>query len=210
MWSKHIQHLVSKANSMIGLIWSNFTTSSAKLREQAFISLVRSRLEYCCAFWDPHLAKDCDKLEAKQWRVSRFVTGKVVMPIDDILLPADSPHTQQARTQIHFIPTCVQYRHSFLYKLSLSGTSYLRPVLKLIPQSSGGGGGSGGGWDGWLGRVGGGGDGWVLVLEGWGWGVGALCGRSLGRNGIQYIYVASHLTWMMYSCICIWPLNGQE
>ena len=49
MWSKHIQHLVSKANSTMGLLRRNLTTSSAKLREQAFISLVRSRLEYCCA-----------------------------------------------------------------------------------------------------------------------------------------------------------------
>ena len=74
MWSKHIQHLVSKANSTMGLLRRNLTTSSAKLREQAFISLVRSRLEYCCAIWDPHLAKDRDNLEAVQRRAVRFVT----------------------------------------------------------------------------------------------------------------------------------------
>ena len=48
----------------MGLLRRNLTTSSAKLREQAFISLVRSGLEYCCAIWDPHLAKDRDNLEA--------------------------------------------------------------------------------------------------------------------------------------------------
>ena len=132
MWSKHIQHLVSKANSTMGLLRRNLTTHSAKLREQAFISLVHSCLEYCCAIWDPHLAKDSDNLEAVQRRAAcfvtqdysrdtsvtqllkdlhwlqlkdrrrdiclslmyRIVTGKVVVPVDDILLPADEARAQ--------------------------------------------------------------------------------------------------------------------
>ena len=174
MWSKHKQHLVSKANSTMGLLWRNLTTFSAKLREQAFISLVRSRLEYCCAIWDPHLAKDRDNLEVVQWRAARFITqgysrdtsvtqllkdlhwlqlkdrrrdirlslmyrivmGKVVKPVDDILLPADSrTRSKHEHKYRHFNLTCEQYIDiHFLYKLSLSGTCYLRPVLKLIPQ----------------------------------------------------------------------------
>ena len=72
MWSKHIQHLACRGNSTMGLR-RNLTTSSIKLREQAFISLVRSRLEYCCAIWDPHLAKDHDNLKAVQRRAMHFV-----------------------------------------------------------------------------------------------------------------------------------------
>ena len=136
----------------MGLLHRNLTTSSAKLREQAFISLVRSRLEYCCAIWDPHLAKDRDNLQAVQQRAPRFVTqdytrdtsvtqllkdlhwlqlkdrrrdihlslmyrivtGKVVMPVDDILLPADSrARSKHEHKYRHFNSTCEQYRHSF-------------------------------------------------------------------------------------------------
>ena len=73
MWSKHTQHLVSKANSMMGLLHRNLTTSSIKPYEQAFIPPVHSRLEYCCAIWDPHLAKDRGDLDTVQWRAACFV-----------------------------------------------------------------------------------------------------------------------------------------
>ena len=45
----------------------------AKLKESAYISLVRSTLEYVASVWDPHLAKDINKLENIQRRSARFV-----------------------------------------------------------------------------------------------------------------------------------------
>ena len=34
--------------------------------------IIRSRLEYCSAIWDPHLVKDIDSLENIQRRAARF------------------------------------------------------------------------------------------------------------------------------------------
>ena len=72
-WYKHIQGLASKASSNLGLIRRNSSLCPQKLREQAYISLIRSRLEYCAAIWDPHLEKDTQQLEAIQRRAARFV-----------------------------------------------------------------------------------------------------------------------------------------
>ena len=72
-WSKHIQGLASKASSTLGLLRRNLSLCPKKLREQAYISLIRSRLEYCAAIWDPHLEKDTQQLEAIQRRAARFV-----------------------------------------------------------------------------------------------------------------------------------------
>ena len=45
------------------------------IQESAYISLVRSTLEYTASVWDPHLAKDINKLENIQRRSARFVKG---------------------------------------------------------------------------------------------------------------------------------------
>ena len=55
-----------------GLLRRNLSGCPIKLREQAYIALIRSRLEYCSAVWDPHLKKDINSVEAVQHRAARF------------------------------------------------------------------------------------------------------------------------------------------
>jgi len=65
-WSKHVQHITGKANSMLGLLHRNLHHCPEKMRELAYISLVRSRLEYCAAVWDPHKITDQLALQSVQ------------------------------------------------------------------------------------------------------------------------------------------------
>ena len=71
-WSKHISNLTAKASSTLGLLHRNLSKCPQRLREQAYISLIRSRLEYCSAIWDPHTAKDTNALESIQRRAARL------------------------------------------------------------------------------------------------------------------------------------------
>ena len=53
-WSPHISNTVSKAHSSLGFLRRNLRDCPEKLKETAYISLVRSVLEYAATIWDPH------------------------------------------------------------------------------------------------------------------------------------------------------------
>ena len=74
-WAPHINKICKKANGTLGFLRRNLRTCPTKLKETAYISLVRSTLEYSCTIWDPHLKKDIKAIEAVQRRAARFVCG---------------------------------------------------------------------------------------------------------------------------------------
>ena len=71
-WSNHISGISSQANSSLGFIRRNLRSCPQKLKEVAYISMVRSVMEYN-AIWHPHFRKDIDLLERIQRRAARFV-----------------------------------------------------------------------------------------------------------------------------------------
>ena len=74
-WSSHAHSIHSRANSTLGFLRRNLWRCPANLKETAYITLVRSTLEYAASIWDPHLAKDCDLLEKLQRHSARCVKG---------------------------------------------------------------------------------------------------------------------------------------
>lgn len=72
-WKSHISNITSKANRMLGLIKRNLRQCHPKLKEQAYISLVRPNLEYCSTVWNPHHQTTINQVEAIQKRAARFV-----------------------------------------------------------------------------------------------------------------------------------------
>ena len=72
-WSPHISNTVSKAHSSLGFLRRNLRGCPKKLKETAYISLVRSVLEYTATIWEPHLSKDINALQRVQRKTARFV-----------------------------------------------------------------------------------------------------------------------------------------
>ena len=72
-WSSHIAKTCSKANSTLGFIRRNLRNVNSSFKQTAYISLVRSVLEYSCSVWDPHLEKDISRIEGIQRKAARFV-----------------------------------------------------------------------------------------------------------------------------------------
>ena len=55
--SEHISSISSKASRSLGLIKKNLWNCPRKVLETAYISIVRPKLEYASASWDPHCKK---------------------------------------------------------------------------------------------------------------------------------------------------------
>jgi hypothetical protein len=72
-WSSHINRVVQRASQSLGFIRRNLKYCPAKLKETAYITLVRSKMEYGASVWDPHTAREAKTLEAVQRRAARFV-----------------------------------------------------------------------------------------------------------------------------------------
>jgi hypothetical protein len=56
-WTNYINNICKKASSTVGFIRRNLKHSPAKCWRTAYISLVRSTLEYGTIIWDPYLVR---------------------------------------------------------------------------------------------------------------------------------------------------------
>lgn len=72
-WATHINQIANKANRTLGLIRRNLHSCSKPVKENAYKSLVRPKLEYCGAVWDPFNNNSKTTLEKVQRRAARFV-----------------------------------------------------------------------------------------------------------------------------------------
>ena len=72
-WAPHINKICNRANFTLGFIRRNLKNCDKKFKETAYISLVRSVLDYSSTIWDPHLQQDIDRIENIQRRAARFV-----------------------------------------------------------------------------------------------------------------------------------------
>ena len=72
-WNKHISTIVQKSKQLCGWICSVFYSRESDVMLTLFRSLIRTRLEYCCEIWNPHLLKDIRRIE----QVQRSFTVKI-------------------------------------------------------------------------------------------------------------------------------------
>lgn len=72
-WSTHIAEVAKRANQKLGFVKRNLRGCPAKCKILAYISLVRSGMEYAALIWDPYLKKDINILERVQNKSARWV-----------------------------------------------------------------------------------------------------------------------------------------
>jgi hypothetical protein len=96
-----------------GFLKRNLKTSNTNIKLQAYLSLVRPKLEYACSVWDPHTAEHRNTIEMVQRRTARYACNQYhnTSSITDMLQTLTWPTLQQRRLKTKLI---------MLYKIVLT------------------------------------------------------------------------------------------
>ena len=74
-WNETVDHMVSKANSTLGLLKRNFSACSSGTKEKLYLSLVCPKLENSFKVWSPSSMELKQRIEMVQRNDVRFVAG---------------------------------------------------------------------------------------------------------------------------------------
>ena len=110
-WNKHVDNITANATKQLNFLKRNLKVPSPKIKERAYQSLVRPKLEYNCCTWDPHQQNQINKLEMVQRRAARYVTNRFhnTSSVGDMLQDLNWPTLQQRRLRTRLI---------FFYKIT--------------------------------------------------------------------------------------------
>jgi hypothetical protein len=75
-WNTHIQQTAAKANKSLCFIRRNPKVQSRTIKERAYQTLIRPKLEYQCTVWDPHTNENIESLEKVQQWAARYTCNR--------------------------------------------------------------------------------------------------------------------------------------
>ena len=111
-WTTHITNAAKKANSTLGFLRRNLKYCPHECKKTAYISLVRSTMEYGGIIWYPYTETNNNRLERIQRQAARFITGdyrsREEGSVFNMLVKLDLQELQERRTSQKLI---------FLYKV---------------------------------------------------------------------------------------------
>ncbi|KAK3104461.1 hypothetical protein FSP39_002497 [Pinctada imbricata] len=127
-WNKHIDNITANASKQLNFLKRNLKVPSTKIKERAYQSLVRPKLEYNCCTWDPHTKSHIHQIEMIQRRAARYTTNKFhnTSSVNDMLTTLNWPTLQQRRLRTRLI---------FFYKV-IHNIVAIYPAHLLIPQDT--------------------------------------------------------------------------
>ena len=104
-WNKHINSITNKANQTLGFLKRNLKIKSSDVKSHAYKALVRPKLEYASAVWDPHTRTQINQIEKVQRRAARYVTNRYhnTSSVTDMLQNLNWPSLEIRRTRVRLI-----------------------------------------------------------------------------------------------------------
>ena len=74
-WNRHVADITGRASKLLGLLRWNLPTCDRRVKEAAYLGLVRPLLEYASQAWDPYTDNLSNEIDKIQRRAARFVTS---------------------------------------------------------------------------------------------------------------------------------------
>ena len=90
----------------IAFLKRNLSKSPQFVKNKCYTALVRPKLEYACAIWDPHCKNHIESLEKIQKRAARFVTNNYKMESGNSKINLDNlkwPTLEERRLQTKLV-----------------------------------------------------------------------------------------------------------
>lgn len=125
-WNSHIANTCSSSYRKLGLLRHKLKNVPAKVKQLAYYSLIRPKLEYACTVWDPYTKKNIVALEAIQRKAVRFMFSKYrTSDSPSILMNENSIPQLQIRRKIQRLKYLFLLKNN---KLAMSPEPYLTPL----------------------------------------------------------------------------------
>lgn len=125
-WNQHVNRVTKKANNMLGFLRRNLRYASEETKTQAYVSMVRSNLDYCCTIWNLYQQGQKYQVEMVQRRAARFVTNRFrnTSSVSDMLdhLGWETHETRRTKLQLAVFYKIV---HALI---AIPASSYLTPA----------------------------------------------------------------------------------
>lgn len=129
-WEQHINKITGKASSTLGFLRRNLKMCPANSKKLAYITLIRSTLEYAASAWDPYLSKDVQKLEQVQHKAVRFIVGDYISKypgfITSKLEELGIPTLKERRKNIRL---CLFYKVAYGQVPAINPEDYIKPEV---------------------------------------------------------------------------------
>ena len=108
-WNTHINQVCSKAGKTLGMLRRNLKISAPRVKEQAYNTLVRPKLEYSATIWDPFTKTNKDRLQRIQRRAARWTLNRYhnTSSVSDMLVILGWPSLELRRTDAR---VCLMYK----------------------------------------------------------------------------------------------------
>lgn len=156
-WESHVHHVISNANRMLGYLKRNFFQTPSTLKLFFYKTLVRPKLEYASAVWDPNTESLVGALEAVQNRSVRFIlsnyhrTSSVTSMKKCLSLPTLSLrrkfyrlslfqkiffHNPILKTELLLEPSYISSRNDHIHKVEIPQCHTNTYYRSFIPRTS--------------------------------------------------------------------------